>query len=212
MATRVSRSADHAFVCWLSVSVNSIVSSGRLSQMRSVHLMLAAVFGDSLLPLLVDLSGSWGSVALVTGAWAGIHSLVNATAARRWHQQSSIQIEPVALWRMIPWWAHAAAPDAYRQTARPNDRRAVRRGCICRAGPGHTQRKVHVIDCDDGHHSRHRGAGDLSGRAARVLAQQRTGSSVVDDNRVADLLIRCAQPRPDSHRYCRSETTFVDVR
>ncbi len=67
------------------------------------------MLGYSLLPLLVDFSGSWGSVALVTGAWAGTHSLVNAAAARRWHRQSSIQIGPVALWRMIPWWAHAAA-------------------------------------------------------------------------------------------------------
>ena len=86
-----------------------MVAVRRLPHLRSVHLMLAAVLGYSLLPLLVDLSGNWGSVALVTGAWAGIHSLVNAAAARRWHQQSSIQIGPVALWRMIPWWAHAAA-------------------------------------------------------------------------------------------------------
>ena len=109
MAAPVSRSTDHAFACWLSVGISSVVSSRRLSQMRSVQLMIAAVLGYSLLPLLVDLSGNWGSVALVTGAWAGIHSLVNAAAARRWHQQSSIQIGPVALWRMIPWRAHAAA-------------------------------------------------------------------------------------------------------
>ena len=91
------------------MATNSTVLSGRLPQMRSVRLMIAAVLGYSLLPLLVDFSGNWGSLALVTGTWAGIHSLVNAAAARRWHQQSSIQLGPVALWRMIPWWAHVAA-------------------------------------------------------------------------------------------------------
>ena len=83
--------------------------SRHFQQSRAVALMLAAVLGYSLLPLLVDLSGDWGSIPLVTGTWALAHTLINAAAARRWGRQDGTGIKTVALLRRIPWWAYATA-------------------------------------------------------------------------------------------------------
>lgn len=71
--------------------------------------MLVAVLGYSLLPLMVDLSGDWGSVALVTGAWAFTHSIVNAAAAHRWRSGDGLGVRSSVMIRRIPWWAYATA-------------------------------------------------------------------------------------------------------
>ena len=79
------------------------------AQTRAVILMLAAVVGYSLLPVLVDFSGEWGSVALVTGAWTLSHSTVNAVAVRRWGRFDAEGPNVVGLMRRIPWWAYVTA-------------------------------------------------------------------------------------------------------
>ena len=82
----------------------------RLSvQSRAVTLMLAAVVGYSVLPLLVDVSDGVGSVALLTGVWAFTHSAVNAAAVRRWSRQAGLRVRGSGLARRIPWWAYTAA-------------------------------------------------------------------------------------------------------
>ena len=83
--------------------------STRSTQTRAVAVMLGAVVGYSLLPLLVDFSGEWGTVALITGAWTLAHSTVNAIAVRRWGRREESAIKVLALVRRIPWWAYATA-------------------------------------------------------------------------------------------------------
>ena len=73
-------------------------------QTTAVGLMLCSVLGYSLLPLLVDLSGDWGSIALVVGMWTLVFGCVSGGASRWLNPHKDIGV-----WRLIreiPWWAY----------------------------------------------------------------------------------------------------------
>ena len=78
-------------------------------QTTAVGLMLCSVLGYSLLPLLVDFSGDWGSVALVTGMWTLAYACVNAGVARWLSRRDGTGVSSRQLIREIPWWAYTVA-------------------------------------------------------------------------------------------------------
>ena len=75
-------------------------------QTTAVGLMLGSVLGHSLLPLLVDLSGDRGSVALVVGMWTLVFSCGHGAAARWLGRDDGSGVSSKRLLREIPWWAY----------------------------------------------------------------------------------------------------------
>ena len=76
---------------------------------KAVALMLGSVLGYSLLPLLVDLSGEWGSVAFVTGMWTLAYTCVCGGAAHYLSRRDGSGVSARSLVREIPWWAYMVA-------------------------------------------------------------------------------------------------------
>ncbi len=83
--------------------------SGVNRQPTAVVLMLVSVLVYSLLPLLVDVFGDWGSVALVTGMWTLSYACVNGCVARWLSRRDGTGVSFRQLIREIPWWAYMVA-------------------------------------------------------------------------------------------------------